>query len=262
MLLTLAATVQVLLVAELLLRRLLYLFIPAKRTSIQRLADNSVLSSLATAALQAATVPLQALASLLASGMRVWAVLLLLAALFTTLLVISNSSVYAFRALVRMYNFGVAPAVGTLKWLFVLLDFLFRVVVPIWNGWVHLLSQILRRVILQSSFTHVDVLPELLQALALSLGTLGQSVVTWLSNVVECTLSFEVVARQCAGAANSTRGLDCVAVFSPVDARCHAAPNHLALDLLTPGLFARQAAQSMQGMIALSRTAAAWLRLC
>jgi hypothetical protein len=252
MLLTLAATVQVLLVAELLLRRLLYLFIPAKRTSIQRLADNSVLSSLATAVLQAATVPLQAAASLLASGTRVWAVLLLLAALFTTLLVISNSSVYAYSALVRMYNFGVAPAVGALKWLSVLLDFLFRAVVPIWNGWVHLLSQILRRVILPSSFAHVDVLPELLQALALSLGTLGQSVVTWLSNVAECTLSFEVVARQCAGAANSTRGLDCVAVFSPVDARCHAAPNHLALDLLTPGLFARQAAQSLQGMIAKS----------
>jgi hypothetical protein len=87
---------------------------------------------------------------------------MLLAALFTTLLVLSNSSVYAYSALVRMYNFGVAPAVGGLKWLFVLLDFLFRAVVPIWNGWVHLLAQILRRVILPSSFAHVDVLPELL----------------------------------------------------------------------------------------------------
>jgi len=71
MLLTLAATVQVLLVAELLRRLLLYLFIPAKRTSIQSLADNSVLSSLATAVLQAATVPLQEAASLLASGTRI-----------------------------------------------------------------------------------------------------------------------------------------------------------------------------------------------
>jgi hypothetical protein len=93
------------------------------------------------------------------------------------------------------------------------------------------------------------VLPELLQGLALALGTLGQSVGTWLGNVAECTLRYEVVARQCGGAVNSTK-LDCVAVFSAVDARCHAVPNHLALDLLTPGLFARQAAQSLQGMIA------------
>jgi len=249
MLLLLAASTQVLLIAELLLRRLLYLVVPPKRTAVQRYADNSLLSSLAAAMMQTATVPLQAVASLLASGTRVWAVLLLLTALFTTLLVVSNSSVYAYSALVRMYNFGVAPAVGALKWLFVLLDFVFRLSVPLWNGWVHLLSQILRRVILPYSFTNVDVLPELLQSLALAAGTLGQSVVTWLGNVGSCTLQFEVVARRCGGS-NSTRGADCVAVFSATDARCYAAPNHLAVDLLTPGLFARQAAQSLQGAIA------------
>lgn len=249
MLLILAASTQLLLISELLLRRLLYLVLPVKRTSVQRFADNSLLSSLAAAIMQTATVPLQAVASLLASGVRVWAVLLLLAALFTTLLVLSNSSVYAYSALVRLYNLGVAPAVGALKWLFILLDFVFRVFVPLWNGWVHLLSQVLRRVVLPYSFTNVDVLPELLQGLALTWGTLGQSVVTWLGNVASCTVQFEVVARRCAGS-NSTRGADCITVFSATDARCYAAPNHLAVDLLTPGLFARQAAQSLQGVIA------------
>ena len=196
MLLILAASTQLLLISELLLRRLLYLVLPVKRTSVQRFADNSLLSSLAAAIMQTATVPLQAVASLLASGVRVWAVLLLLAALFTTLLVLSNSSVYVYSALARIYNFGVAPAVGALKWLFILLDFVFRVFVPLWNGWVHLLSQVLRRVILPYSFTNVDVLPELLQGLALTWGTLGQSVVTWLGNVASCTVQFEVVARR------------------------------------------------------------------
>ena len=250
MLLILAASTQLLLVSELLLRRLLYLVLPVKRTSVQRFADNSLLSSLAAAIMQTATVPLQDVASLLASGVRVWAVLLLLAALFTTLLVLSNSSVYVYSALARIYNLGVAPAVGALKWLFILLDFVFRVFVPLWNGWVHLLSQVLRRVVLPYSFTNVDVLPELLQGLALTWGTLGQSVVTWLGNVASCTVQFEVVARECAGSRNSTRGADCIAVFSATDARCYAAPNHLAVDLLTPGLFARQAAQSLQGVIA------------
>jgi hypothetical protein len=145
-----------------------------------------------------------------------------------------------------MYTYpsrGVAPVVRALTWLFVLLDFFFRAVVPLWNGWVHLLSQILRRLkllILPYSFTHVDVLKELLQGLALSYGTLGQNVVTWLGNLESFTLQYEVVTRQCAGG-NSMRDADCIPVFSPVDA-CYAASNQLAVDLLTSGLFAWQSA--------------------
>jgi hypothetical protein len=47
MLLLLATTAQVLLLSELLLRRILYLVFPACRTSVQRFADTSVLSLLA-----------------------------------------------------------------------------------------------------------------------------------------------------------------------------------------------------------------------
>ena len=248
MLLLLAAAAQVLLLSELLLRRVLYLVFPARRTAVQRFADTSVLSSLAAALLQAATVPLQAAASLLAGGARVWATLLLLGLIFATLLILSNSSVYVYRVLAQMYNTGVAPVVGATKWLLLLLDFGFRLIVPVWNGWIYLAGQILRRVILPYSFSNVDVFPELLQALTLAFGTLGQSILTWLENVTSCTVLYEVSLRSCAG--NLTRGSDCGTMFSPVDARCYAAPNHLSIDLLTPGLFARQAAQSVQGMIA------------
>jgi hypothetical protein len=257
MLLILAAATQSLLLCELLLRRILYLFFSARRTAVQRYADNSVLASLATAALQTATVPLQAAASLLASGTRVWVLMLLLAVVFTTMSVMSNASAYAFSAIVRMYNAGVAPAVGGLRWLSILLDFLFRAAVPLWNGAAYLLSQILRRLILPYSFTHVDTLPELLQGLALALGTLGQSVVTWLGHVRSCTLQYEDAMRVCGGDFNVTSGADCETVFTPLDSRCHAAPTHLALDLLTPGLFMRQAALSLQGMVASSCGAAA-----
>ena len=51
MLLLLASAAQVLLLSELLLRRVLYLVFPARRTAVQRFADTSVLSSLATALL-------------------------------------------------------------------------------------------------------------------------------------------------------------------------------------------------------------------
>ena len=108
-------------------------------------------------------MPLQAAASLLAGGARVWTTLLLLGLLFATLLILSNSSVFVYRVLVQMNNTGVAPVVGVTKWLLLLLDFGFRLIVPIWNAWFYLLGQILRRVILPYSFGNVDALPELLQ---------------------------------------------------------------------------------------------------
>ncbi len=98
-------------------------------------------------------------------------------------------------AIARMYNVGVAPVAAGLKWLFVLLDFGFRAIVPLWNGWSFLLSQILQRLIVPYSFGNVETLPELLQAIALALGTLGQSLVTWLANVQECTLLYKDAAH-------------------------------------------------------------------
>ena len=249
MLLALAASTQALLLSELLLRRVLCVFVPARRAAVQRYADNSVLSALAAACLQTATLPLQAVGSLLGSFSRFAGLLLVGMLLFAALAVLSNSSVYAYRVLTQMYNTGVAPVVGSLKWLFVLLDFVFRATVPLWNGLTYLGSQILRRVVLPYSFTNVEVLPELLQALALFAASLGQSVLTWLEHVRDCTVSYGDQLRVCGGG-NGTLAADCSSVFTPLTLQCHAAPNHLSLDLLTPGLFARQAALALQRAVA------------
>ena len=77
---------------------------------------------------------------------------------------------------------------------------------------------------------------ELLQGLALSYDTLGHSIVTWLGNLASCTLQYKVIVQQCAED-NSIRASDYTAVFLPVDVRCYAATNHLAVDLLTSGPF-------------------------
>ena len=221
MLLIMAATTQTLLFSELLLRRLLYVVMPVRRGAVQRCADNSVLSSLTAAVLQAVTVPLQAASSLLASGTSIWVLMLVLGIVFTSFFVMSSSSVYAYRALVRMYNTGVAPVVGGFKWLFILLDFVFRATVPLWNGGTYLLSQILRGLIAPLSFTNVDVVPEILQGLTLGLWSLGRSIVTWLGRVRECSLGYEDVLRECTGAvlANIARVSDCTTVFTVVDLR-------------------------------------------
>jgi hypothetical protein len=40
--------------------------------------------------------------------------------------------------------------------------------------------------------------------------------------------------------------VDCSSVFTPMYTQCFAGPNHMTLDLLTPGLFARQAALALR----------------
>ena len=62
--------------------------------------------------------------------------------------------------------------------------------------------------------------------------TLGHSIVTWLGNLASCTLQYKVIVQQCAWD-NSMQASDYTAVFLPVDVRCYASTNHLAVDLLT-----------------------------
>ena len=65
MLLIAAGTTQALLLSEMLLRRVLLLVFPSKRNPLQRFADTSALSSFAFLCLNAITVPLQAVASIM-----------------------------------------------------------------------------------------------------------------------------------------------------------------------------------------------------
>jgi hypothetical protein len=156
MLLILAATTHVLLLSELLVRRILYVLMRTARSSLRHHADSSVLASLGAAVLQAATILLQVAGGFVSSLARSWGFLLVLFVLFTALLLMCSISVYTLSTLSRMYNIGVAPFVGGLHWLFMLIDFVFRAVVPVWNGSTHLFAQLLRKVVLPYSFTNAE----------------------------------------------------------------------------------------------------------
>jgi hypothetical protein len=249
MLVVAAGTIQALLLADMLLRRVLFLCLPSRRQGLQRYADNAALSSFAAFVLQTATVPLQAVASIVSTVGRFWALIVFAGLCFAALLTLSSSSVYAYTVLARMYNVGVAPFVTAAQWLFVLLDFVFRAVSPLWNGFSFFAVEILRKIVLPYSFHNIETLPEMLQALTLMLVSLGGSVGTWLQNIMECTLVHEPASRVCGeGAAGSKT--DCTSMFTPIYTQCFAAPNHMTVDLLTPGLFARQAALALRRVIA------------
>ena len=250
MLVVAAATIQVLLLADLLLRRLLFLCIPSKRPALQRFADNAALSSFAAVVLQTATVPLQAAASVVATVGRFWAMIVLAFLCFAGLLMLSTSAVYAYTVLARMYNVGVAPVVMAGQWLSVLLDFVFRAVVPLWNGIVFFWSEVLRKVVLPYSFHNIETLPEILQGLTLMLVSLGASVRTWLANLMECTLLHEDALRVCGVSSEPGLRRDCTTMFTATYTQCFASPNHLTLDLVTPGLFGRQAVLALRRVVA------------
>jgi len=249
MLLVAAGTMQGLLVCELLLRRILFLCLPSRRLALQRYADNAALSSFAALLLQTATVPLQAVASIVATMGRFWTLGVFGCICFAALLTLCGSSVHAYTVIARMYNIGVSPFVTAGQWLFVLLDFVFRAVTPLWNGFVFFGSQVLRHIVLPYSFHNIETLPELLQGLTLMLVSLGASVGTWLQNIMECGVMHESTLRVC-GASISGGKQDCSAAFTPMYTQCYAAPNHLTIDLLTPGLFARQAALALRRVFA------------
>jgi hypothetical protein len=249
MLLVAAGTMQGLLVCELLLRRILFLCLPSRRLALQRYADNAALSSFAALLLQTATVPLQAFASVLATLGRFWALAVFGCICFAALLTLSSSSVHAYTVIARMYNIGVSPFVTAGQWLFVILDFVFRAVTPLWNGLVFFGAQILRNIVLPYSFHNIETLPEMLQGLTLMLVSLGSSVGTWLQNIMECGVMHETAVRVC-GESVSGGKQDCSAAFTPLYTECFAAPNHLTIDLLTPGLFARQAVLALRRVFA------------
>ena len=251
MLLVAAGTTQALLLCDLLLRRILFLFLPGRRGGLKRFADNLALTSFAAAVLQAATLPVLAVASAVSTLGRSLTLIALAFVVFGSLLVMSTSAVYAYSVLARIYNVSVAPVVVATQWLFSLLDFVFRAVIPLYNGLAFMTSEILRRLVLPYSFQNVEALPEMFQGVALALVTLGLSVTTWLKNVMECTVLYETAERVCGLVGNATAlRPDCSGIFTAVHTQCFAAPNHLTVDLLTPGLFVRQTVMSLRRVVA------------
>ena len=250
MLLIAAGSIQALLLSEMVLRRALLLICPSKRNALQRFADTSALSSFACFCLNAITVPLQAIASIVNTIGRFWVLMAFACVFFSALMTLSGSSVYAYTVLARMYNYGVVPFVTAGQWLFVLLDFVNRAIVPVWNGLLFFVKEILWGIILPFSFQNIEILPEIMQAMTLTLLSLASSIATFLQNIKECTLAYEPISRVCGdvGSSSSFKN-DCSSVFTPTYTQCFAGPNHMSLDLLTPGLFMRQAAVSLRRVI-------------
>ena len=148
MLLVFAGTLQAVLIIEILIRRIIEIFIPVQKSEVQSFADTSALSVFAAACLQVATIPLQAVISLVTSFNRYLVLFFSAMLLFIVLYILSNTSVYVLSIFVRVYNEGVAPIASTMRIVFVFVDFLLRIILPVYNGFSFFTSQLLTRIII------------------------------------------------------------------------------------------------------------------
>ena len=130
MLIVLAFVLQTLLLFDCLLRRILQVVLPCKVTPLERYANTSILSTLAANALNAATLPLQALATLVGAWSRYVMLLVIVGGVFTLLLVLSPNAVFVYSTLARVYNYSATPLLATSKVVFILVDVVWRAGVP------------------------------------------------------------------------------------------------------------------------------------
>jgi hypothetical protein len=253
MLLILAGVIQTLLVLDCLLRRLLMVFLPVPISPLERYANATLLSTLAAACFNAALIPFQAAAGLLAALNRYIMLGLLFMAVFTVLLVLSPNAVYVFSSTARIYNVSVTPFVAAMRVLLILADLLWRAVAPPFNGLVFFGSQIVKRIVVPLSQELVVDVAEMLKLVVLALAAFGRASLVWAENVWNCTGGFDQRQRLCgAPSANASFGAasDCGSVFMAADARCYASTAHFQLDLVTSGLYLRSAARVLQGVVA------------
>ena len=249
MLLVLAAVLQTLLLGECLLRRVLQIALPCRATPVQRYANASLVSTLAAVGMNLATLPAQALVRVLSGLSRYVLLGLCVATLFAVLLVVSPSSVYMYSVSVRIYNLSVTPFLVLMRLVLILVDVLWRVGTPLFNGSVFFGSELLKRLVVPLSRDLAEDVGELLQLLVLALAAFARALLLWGERLWDCTGGFEARPRVCglanaSGLANATS--DCGVVFAAADSSCYASPAHLQLDLMTPFLYVRAAARVLQ----------------
>ena len=228
---------QILVVVELAVNRVIAVLSNSRRNPVRKLADGSFCASGCAAAVSVLTIPVSvvvATTQLIVSYLTFWAAALLI---IGTLAVLSETSNSLIAAYVTTYNAGV----GQLLYEFVTSWYevtapLIRVLLPIYNAIVYVLLLFWLDVILPLVYTNMSLFPELVANLTVYLGTLAFCVAEWLQHVTTCTSNAPL--------------LDSAASpFWTSDLSCVGNANFLTLDLMSPALYVQRSASTMQAIL-------------
>ena len=157
---------QVLLINERILNKLLLVFVQSRRSQVRKQADNVILSGMFAQFLSLTTLPLQlviALVKSIVANLFFSIVVMLFIGVIVTLAE-SSSSILA--VYVNTYNNGVGELVDVviIKPL-QLLDLLFRSIIPLYNAAIWAVGRIFVWVVLPFTNVHINRIPHLILSL-------------------------------------------------------------------------------------------------
>ena len=182
------AFLQILCVAERVLNKVLAIFLNGSKVSdLRRMLDNLFLSGVFSFVLNLVLLPLQVVGIVLGLLLRNLVVSMWMLALVAMLVSVSESSSSVLSLFVNLYNAGVG---GVVDMLVVkplqLLDFVYRGVVPLYNSFFWMLSQLFSKVGLPFFGAHVDRLPRLVGDFSLLCATSGRAAALLSGRYLEC----------------------------------------------------------------------------
>ena len=231
-----AFVLQVSVLLELFLNRIVCLVLNTKRRSTRRMADSNFVSQLVNLFIAVLLLPVTWLGvcvQVVAQQIFFWAGLLVVVGI---LAVINQSSSNLLTLLVNVYNSGVGEMMNTVVIAFLeLFAPFFRVLLPIWNAIIYMGIVLIRNVLLPFIFVNTNTIPDLLLNLTTMVSTLAVSLADYVSALLECV-------QYIPGVQNAT------SPFWVNDLTCVATPYTLSLDVMTPAIFAQRTATNIRSM--------------
>ena len=235
-----AAALQIAVILELILNRVIAILCNAPRSDVRKLADGSFCGSLLALVVSIMTIPVSiaaAAAQLFLNYFLFWVGLLVVVVI---LAVFSETSSALIALYVNAYNSGVGQTLNELLVLLFQISAPFwRAVVPIYNALVYVIVGFAVDVLLPIVFVNAKMLPDLILNFTVLVGSLGMGMSEWFTRLASCT-------QQDAYSDNAT------SPFWVNDLSCVGNPNYLTIDLMTPALYAQRSATTLQQILTTS----------
>ena len=232
-----AFVLQVSVVVQLCIRRIICLLLNTKRSSMRRMADANFVSQIVNLLVSVLLMPVTCAAVCVQVVVRQFFFLLSLLLVIGVFAVVSQSSSNLLTLLVNVYNSGVGEVMNNvvIAFLEMLVPF-FRVMLPIWNSIIYMGSVVIRNVFLPFVFVNTSIIPDLLLNMTTLFSTLAVSLADYVTSLLECV-------QYIPGVENAT------SPFWVNDLKCVATPYTLSLDLMTPAVFAQRTASNIRSML-------------
>lgn len=231
-----AFVLQVSVLLELFLNRVICIALNTKRRSTRRMADSNFVSQLVNLCIAILLLPVTWVGICVQVVVRqifFWLTVLVIVGVFA---VINQSSANLLTLLVNVYNSGVGETMNNVVIAFLeLFAPFFRVFLPIWNSIIYMGIVLIRNVFLPFVFVNTSTIPDLLLNLTTMLSTVAVSLADYTTSVLECV-------QYIPGVENAT------SPFWVNDLTCVATPYTLSLDLMTPAVFAQRTATNIRTM--------------